>query len=64
MSRARHIVVSRDYRPAPDACACALELLLKKSVREEGDPPLAALGNDGTRIKGDSADESSIPKSH
>ena len=35
MSRAPHIVVSRIYRAAPDACARALTLLLKKPVIKE-----------------------------
>ncbi len=32
----RGIVVSRSYRPAPSECARALELLLKKPVKEGG----------------------------
>jgi hypothetical protein len=35
-------IVTRDYRPAPDNCARALELLLKKSASKEGGPVLAA----------------------
>ncbi len=41
------VIVSRHYRPAPDDCARALELLLKKRVSEEGSPVLTAL--DDTR---------------
>jgi hypothetical protein len=37
----RRIVVSRHYRPTPDNCAHALELLLKKSVRKKGGPATA-----------------------
>jgi hypothetical protein len=49
MSGARHIVVSRDYRPTPDACARALELLLKKSVSKEAAHPAAS--KDAKEIK-------------
>jgi hypothetical protein len=35
VSRAPHIVVSRTYRAAPDECARALTLLLKKPVIKE-----------------------------
>jgi hypothetical protein len=37
----RSIVVSRDYRPEPDNCVRALELLLKTSVRKEAAHPAA-----------------------
>jgi hypothetical protein len=35
-ARKQSAIVSRDYRPAPDYCAHALELLLKKPVKEGG----------------------------
>jgi hypothetical protein len=54
-ARRQSAIVSRNYRPELDSCSRALELLLKMSVRKEGNPTLAALGNDG-KAKGDSAD--------
>jgi hypothetical protein len=36
MSARKSIAVTRNYRLAPDNCARALELLLKKSVRKKG----------------------------
>jgi len=38
------VVVARDYRPTPDDCTRALELLLRKSVRKKGGP--ATVPND------------------
>jgi hypothetical protein len=35
------VLVMRHYRPAPENCARALELLLKKSVRKKGGPETA-----------------------
>ena len=35
----RSVVVTRDYRPAPDNCARALELLLKRSVSKKAAGP-------------------------
>ncbi len=37
--RKQAAVVSRSYQAAPDECARAIELLLKKSVSEEGAHP-------------------------
>jgi hypothetical protein len=37
--RRRSVVVTRDYRPAPDNCTQALALLLKKSVRTKATEP-------------------------
>ena len=48
--------VTRTYSPEPDACARALELLLKKHVSNEGSPTPATLGNDG-KVKEASADD-------
>jgi hypothetical protein len=36
-------VVSRTYKPAPDECARALELLLKKSVSKKAAEPAPEL---------------------
>ncbi len=49
-------VVSREYRVAPDDCARALDLLLKKSVINKGGPATApddrkGLENDPARIQ-------------
>ena len=41
MSTVPHIAVSRDYRPDPECCAHALELLLKSPVSKEGGPTTA-----------------------
>jgi hypothetical protein len=38
MKSSPNIVVSREYNPAPDVCARALELLLKKPVSKEAAP--------------------------
>jgi hypothetical protein len=37
----RSVAVSRSYKPAPNACARALQLLLKVPVCKEGDPATA-----------------------
>jgi hypothetical protein len=39
MSRTSHIVVSRGYNPAPDACVRALDTLLKSSVIKKATEP-------------------------
>ncbi len=43
MKSSPNIVVSREYRPAPDACARAVEFLLKKSARKEAAEPTQKL---------------------
>ena len=53
MSRASHIAVTRDYRPAPDECARALRTLLDQPVIKKADEPAH---RDGTKVKEDSAD--------
>jgi len=50
----RGVVVSREYVAAPDDCARALALLLKKSASREGSPEAAS--DDGTKSTEDSAD--------
>jgi hypothetical protein len=35
MSRTSHILVSRDYRPSPDACTRALQILLNQPVMKK-----------------------------
>jgi hypothetical protein len=50
----RRVVVSRHYKAAPDYCARALELLLRKSVNEGG-PAITAPDNDAKESKNDSA---------
>ena len=53
-------VVSRSYRPAPNDCAHALELLLK---RRKGGPPQTALDDTRGESKHDSrADKAIIPE--
>jgi hypothetical protein len=52
-------VVSRDYRPDPDYCARALEVLLKKSVNEGGP---AAAPNDAERRSNAIRAKTSIPE--
>jgi hypothetical protein len=46
VSGAKQIAVTREYRPEPDYCINALELLLKKSLRKEGATRIAALNDD------------------
>ena len=41
MSAPKRVIVSREYKPAPDDCARALELLLKASVSKGGGPDTA-----------------------
>jgi hypothetical protein len=41
VSTRKEIAVIRNYKYEPDACARALELLLKASVRKEGGPATA-----------------------
>lgn len=49
-------IVSRVYRPAPDECARALELLLKKPVIEEvGRPAPEPTDHDAERNLSDGA---------
>ena len=43
------VVVTRDFRPAPDNCTHAVELLVKKSVRKKGGPATAP--DDAKEIK-------------
>jgi len=43
--RRREPVVRREYRPSPEACECALKLLLERSVEK-------AAGSDGGRDEG------------
>ena len=56
MSRPKQgIVVLRSYTPASDQCARALELLLKKSVKEGGPttaPDSPKGGSNDSRAKG------------
>jgi hypothetical protein len=54
----QHVIVSRAYRNAPDACVRALELLLKKSASKEGGPATAP-----NSAKGGSDVSSAIQKS-
>jgi hypothetical protein len=49
------ITVFRDYKTAPDQCARALELLLKKSVSKAAEPTPEPDRCDGTKVKEDSA---------
>jgi hypothetical protein len=56
----RSVIVTRDYRPAPDNCAHALELLLKKSVRKNPAAGPSERGKHDGTIKEDSADGSII----
>jgi len=57
MSAPKNITVSRDYNPAPDACARALATLLKSSVNTKAAEPIPEPdGHDGTTVQGDSAD--------
>ena len=57
MSSRKQITVTRTYRRGPDACARALALLLKKPVRVKAAEPAPEPDglNDGTKLKGDSA---------
>ncbi len=41
MSARKQITVHRSYKPDPDYCAEALELLLRTPVHKEGGPPTA-----------------------
>jgi hypothetical protein len=57
MSARKTITVIRTYRPEPEDCTRALELLLKKSSSKKATGPAPEpSGRDGTTIKGDSAD--------
>jgi hypothetical protein len=49
MSARKSIAVTRNYRPAPDKCTYAFELLLKKSVSKKGTRPGAP--DDAKEIK-------------
>jgi hypothetical protein len=53
--RQKHIV-SRNYKPAPDKCARALQILLDQPLTKmAGEPAPEPTGSDGTRIQEDSA---------
>jgi hypothetical protein len=58
--RKKDVVVSRNYRLAPDDCARALEFLLKPSVRKEGGPETAPK-NAKVRSEDDSRAMGNIP---
>ena len=58
----RKVLVSRDYRPAPDECTRALEMLLRNSVKTAEGPAPEPNGLDGTTVKEDTASAPIIPK--
>jgi hypothetical protein len=61
-ARKQSAIVSRDYRPAPDYCTRALELLLKKPVIE-GSPAITAPDDAKVRSVDDSrASKAIIPE--
>jgi len=47
-------IVERQYLAEPESCARALALLLQRPAAKEATP--AGRPDDGTRVKGDSAD--------
>ena len=53
-------VVERRYLEEPDACVRAVELLLKRHASKRGRLPDKSGPDDGTKVKGDSADEQHI----
>jgi hypothetical protein len=58
----RSISVIRTYTPEPDDCTRALELLLKRPVRNEGSPSLATLNDTRGESENDSRTKPILPR--
>jgi hypothetical protein len=62
MSARKSITVTRTYKPAPDDCARALALLLKRPVILEGSPTLATLEDTRGESKNGSRAKPILPR--